>query len=277
MSDKEKNGTTEKEGQARAEQTVMEGVLGAVDTQLPPDETYDENSYKVKLDRFEGPLDLLLHLIKAAKIEIKDIFVSQITEQYMEYIEQIKEVDLENASEFIEMAAWLIEIKSKSLLPKPKEEVPEEEDSEKQLIRRLEEYKLYKEASQKMKEQETVGIHFRAPDQSVGEPRFMLKDMTMDGLMKALQKMFLKMEKRNITQKERHIVLDRFTVAEKMSHIKDFMLFRKTARFDELFDDDYSKSEIITTFQALLELLKLQFVRAEQHEVFGEILLTKVA
>lgn len=238
---------------------------------------YDENSYKVRLEQFEGPLDLLLHLIKAAKIEIKDIFVSQITEQYMEYINELKEVDLENASEFIEMAAWLIEIKSKSLLPKPKEEVPEEEDGEKQLIQRLEEYKLYKEASLKMKEQETVGIHFRSPDAGVGEPRFILKDMTMDGLMKALQKMFLKMEKRNITHKERRITLDRFTVAEKMSHIKDFMLLRDTARFDELFESDYSKSEIITTFQALLELLKLQFVRAEQKEIFGEILITKVA
>ena len=161
--------------------------------ELPEGEEINEASYKVKLESFEGPLDLLLHLIKAAKIEIKDIFVSQITEQYIEYINDIKEVDLENASEFIEMAAWLIEIKSKSLLPKPQEEVPEEEDSEKQLIQRLEEYKLYKEACQKMKEQETVGIHFRSPDSSVGEPRFVLKDMTMEGLMKALRKMFLKM------------------------------------------------------------------------------------
>lgn len=247
------------------------------ETFLPEGEEINEASYKVKLESFEGPLDLLLHLIKAAKIEIKDIFVSQITEQYIEYINDIKEVDLENASEFIEMAAWLIEIKSKSLLPKPQEEVPEEEDSEKQLIQRLEEYKLYKEACQKMKEQETVGIHFRSPDASVGEPRFVLKDMTMEGLMKALRKMFLKMEKRSITQKERHITLDRFTVAEKMSHIKDFMLLRDTATFDELFEDDYSKSEIITTFQALLELLKLQFVKAEQQEIFGEILLKKVA
>ena len=245
--------------------------------ELPEGEEINEASYKVKLESFEGPLDLLLHLIKAAKIEIKDIFVSQITEQYIEYINDIKEVDLENASEFIEMAAWLIEIKSKSLLPKPQEEVPEEEDSEKQLIQRLEEYKLYKEACQKMKEQETVGIHFRSPDSSVGEPRFVLKDMTMEGLMKALRKMFLKMEKRSITQKERHITLDRFTVAEKMSHIKDFMLLRDTATFDELFEDDYSKSEIITTFQALLELLKLQFVKAEQQEIFGKILLKKVA
>ena len=98
------------------ENEIQEQTL-VTEAALPDGEEFDESSYKVKLDRFEGPLDLLLHLIKAAKIEIKDIFVSQITEQYMEYIEQIKEVDLENASEFIEMAAWLLEIKSKSLLP----------------------------------------------------------------------------------------------------------------------------------------------------------------
>lgn len=258
-------------------QTEMPEVLQDDATAMPPQEEYNESSYKIKLEQFEGPLDLLLHLIKQAKIQIQDIFVSQITEQYIAYIEELKEVDLENASEFIEMAAWLIEIKSKSLLPKPKEEESDEEDAQKQLIQKLEEYKLYKEACEKMKEQETVGIHFRSPDSSVGEPRFILKDMTMEGLMKALQKMFLKLEKRNITHKERKITLDRFTVAEKMSHIKDFMLLRETATFDELFEADYSKSEIITTFQALLELLKLQFVTATQREVFGEILIKKVA
>lgn len=241
-------------------------------------EAYNESSaYRVKLSAFEGPLDLLLHLIKVAKIRIEDIFVSEITEQYLSYMDQIDELNLDDASEFIEMAAWLIEIKSRSLLPKPQEEIPPEEDPQKELIRRLEEYKLYKEASTKMKDLEAVGMHFRAPDAGLSEPRFVLKDMNMEGLMIALQKMFLKLEKRNITKRERHITLDRFTVAEKMAHIKDFMLLHETAKFDELFDADYTKSEIITTFQALLELLKLQFVRAQQKEVFGEILITRVA
>lgn len=237
----------------------------------------DSDAYKVHLDAFDGPLDLLLSLVKTAKIRIEDIFVSQITEQYMEYMNEIRTVDLERASEFIEMAAWLLEIKSKSLLPKPKEEVPDEEDPQKQLIQRLEEYKLYKEACKKMKEQEVIGIHYREPDSSVGETRFVLKDMNMDGLMKALQKMFLKLEKKSLVTKERKITLDRFTVAEKISHIKDFMLLRDEAKFTDLFEEDYSKSEIITTFQALLELLKLQFVTARQQETFGDIVLHKVA
>ncbi len=236
----------------------------------------DSNAIKFHLVAFDGPLDLLLTLIKAAKIRIEDIFVSQITEQYLEYMQEIRDVDLEKASEFIEMAAWLLEIKSKSLLPKPKEEIPEEEDPQKQLIRKLEEYKLYKEASQKMKEQEVVGMHYREPDASVGKTHFLLKDMTMDGLMHALQKMFLKLEKRALIPTERKITLDRFTVADKISHIKDFMHMRDVAKFTDLFEDDYSKSEIITTFQALLELLKAQFVTAHQEETFGEITLKKV-
>ncbi len=246
-------------------------------SEAPLAEEYDENSYRVKLEQFEGPLDLLLHLIKSAKIRIEDIFVSEITEQYLSYMDQVASLDLDSASEFIEMAAWLLEIKARSLLPKPQEELPPEEDPQKQLIRRLEEYKLYKEACAKMKEQEAVGMHFRAPDAGLAEPRFVLKDMNMDGLMAALQKMFLKLEKRSITARARHITLDRFTVAEKMAHIKDFMLLHERANFTELFDDDYTKSEIITTFQALLELLKLQFVRVEQHEVFGEITIIRTA
>ncbi|MDE7394981.1 MAG: segregation/condensation protein A, partial [Clostridiales bacterium] len=237
----------------------------------------NDSSYRVKLAAFEGPLDLLLHLIKTAKIKIEDIFVSEITEQYMSYMNEISELDLDAASEFIEMAAWLLEIKSRSLLPKPQEEAEQEDDPKKELIRRLEEYNLYKEACAKMKEQEAVGMHFRAPDAGLAEPHFVLKDMNMEGLMQALQKMFLKLEKRSITKRERHITLDRFTVTEKMSHIKDFMLLRETAKFDELFEADYTKSEIITTFQALLELLKLQFITATQKEVFGEILIRKVA
>ena len=244
------------------------------------------DSYCVKVNRFsgpqfDGPLELLVSLVKKARIDIQDFFVSDITEQYIAFMEEMNVFDLEGASEFIEIAALLIEIKSKSLLPRAEEAVEDTDAQQLQqeIMRRMysEEYEVYKGASVKMKDLETVGTHYREPDMSMLEPKLVLKDMTMDGLMKALQKMFLKMEKRNITQKERRITLDRFTVAEKMSHIKDFMLLRDEAKFDELFDDDYSKSEIITTFQALLELLKLQFVRAEQKEIFGEILLHKVA
>ena len=143
------------------------------------------------------------------------------------------------------------------MLPKPEADAPDDaEDAKRELIQRIEEYKLYKEASLKMKERETVGLHFREPDPSVGEVKFVLKDMNMDGLLKALQKLFLKMDRNAVKPKERKITLDRFTVEEKIGSIKDVMLTKDTVSFFDLFEDDYSKSEIITTFQAL---------RSEEH------------
>ena len=233
------------------------------------------DSYNVHLDSFDGPIDLLLHLVKAAKIRIEDIFLSAITDQYMKYMEQIDSVDLEKASDFIDVAAILLEIKSKSILPGEEEE-EDENSAKRELIQKIEEYKLYKEACEKMKETETVGAFYKQPDESVGDPRVILKDMTMDGLMHALQKLFLKMEKRALAAPQRKITLDRFTVAEKISHIKDALLIRDEANFFDLFDADYTKSEIITTFQALLELLKMQFMRAEQKEIFGDIILHRI-
>ncbi len=228
------------------------------------------------LKDFEGPLDTLLFLIGKSKLSIEEVKLADITSQYLEYMNELDTVDLSKASEFIVMASKLIEIKSKSLLPKPVEAEPDAVDEEAEIKQRLAEYKLYKEASEKLKLSETVGIMYRAPDDSVGQPRLVLKDMNMEGLTEALKKMFLKLEQRAVEIKERHIVRDRFTVAEKISVIKDTLLIKKRVLFTELFDDAYTKSEIITTFQALLELIKLQYLTAEQNEVFGEIVLNKV-
>ncbi len=245
-------------------------------TEINSEEEYS-SSYRVKLADFEGPLDLLLELVKKNKLDIATLKVAMITEQYMEYMKEIDTIDLDKASEFIEMAALLLEIKSKALLPKL-EEIAEddEEDSEESLRRRLEEYKLYKEAGEKMKEKETVNILYRAPDPTVGKPKLVLKDMTKLGLMEALKKLFVKMEQRALVNQNRQIKLDRFTVADKIREIADFITMRETASFFELFEDDYTKSEIITTFQALLELIKNQVLTAEQKEIFGDIILTKV-
>lgn len=246
--------------------------------EIAENEESDNKKQRFKLGSFEGPLDLLLDLVRKAKIDIHDIFVSEITEQYMAYMSDLKDMDLDKASEFIEVAALLLEIKSKALLPKENEDAAEDEnDPKKDLIRRLEEYKLYKEASLKMKEMETVGIHFRPPDPSVGDVKFVLKDMNMDGLMKALQKLLLKLDKKAKSPTERKITMDRFTVSDIVSKIKDVMLLRDSVSFYDLFEEDYTKSEIITTFQALLELLKMQVVRVEQQNTFGEIILHKVA
>ena len=241
------------------------------------DDALDEggaSGYKIKLAQFEGPLDLLLHLIKRAKIQIREIFVSEITSQYLEYLAEISTVDLESAAEFMAMASYLIEIKAKSLLPKPEVLNDPDEDDGSDLIRRLEEYDLFKKASEKMKETETVKLHFRAPDPTVGDERIALKDMNMEGLFRALQKIYSRIEKRSLSMTEREIVRDPFTVAEKIELIENLLASKRKVKFDELFDENSTKTEIITTFQALLELMKLQFLEVTQEETFGEILLT---
>ena len=244
---------------------------------LEGSDVYDSESFVVKIENFDGPLDLLWYLIKRAKIDVNDIFISHITEQYLQSIAAVDILDLEKASDFIEVAACLIEIKSKAMLPKI--ETPQEDDSdpEKELIRRLEEYRIYKEASIKMKEHETTGLHFRDPDGTVGVPRMVLpEDMDIKGLVTALQKLFGKIDKRAQENKLHSIRKDRFTVAEKMAQIMEVFALNEEVKFNDLFDSDYNKSEIITTFQAMLELLKNQFFTAEQDCPFGEITLHRV-
>lgn len=263
---------TEKESEITRRREEIEKYISS----LSDADAFNNDSYHVQLDYFEGPLDLLLFLVKRTKIDITEIKISMITDQYISMMSQIDSVDLERATDFLEVAATLLEIKAKSVLPKPVIEVPDEDDPEKLLLRRLEEYKLYKEASKKMKEYETIGLHYRDPDKSVGKPRLVLADMNKDGLMEALRKMFMKLEQRAEQNKERSIVRDRFTVAEKINEIMEAFEENETYSFYELFDSDYNKSEIITTFQAMLELLKNQFFIAEQSEIFGDIILKKV-
>lgn len=239
---------------------------------------YDsENSYRIVLKDFEGPLDLLLEMVKRAKIKIEDIFISDITEQYLEAMDQVDELDLDQAADFIEVASTLIEIKSRALLPRPEVVESPEDDPKVQFINRLEEYRIFKEAAEKMREQEIINMHYRAPDESVGQPRLVLKDMTTDGLVKALKKMFEKLGTRQKMFVTRKIERDPFTVDEKIDYIRHRVFAAERVLFDELFDEDFTINEVVTTFQALLELLKMQEVHAEQKEIFDTIIITRRA
>ena len=227
--------------------------------------------YSTKLDNFEGPLDLLLHLIKEAKIEIKDIFVSQVTEQFLEYINGVSSLDVDKASEYLNMAATLLEIKSKSLLPKI-EIIDENEDPEQALIRQLEEYKLFKDASEKLKEKENVSRFYKEPDKTVGEVKVVYNDFNLDGLINAFSKLLMRVDDK--TRKDnvlKEIPKEVFTVKDKVDQIRTVLLERKSISFFEMFSYHYTKTELITTFQALLELLKLQYVSVEQNGVFEDI------
>lgn len=245
-------------------------------------DVYDEDSYQIRLENFEGPIDLLWFLIRKSKIDVSEVFVSQITDQYLKAMEQVERLDMEKASEFLQVATCLIEIKSKKMLPTPPiVELPDDENPEVILMRKLLEYKekyypIYKDASKKMKENENTDSFFRAPDSSVGKPRFVLSDMNMDGLVKALQKMFFKIEQRAKENLVKTIVKDRFTVEERITQLKDVFATTQSVKFENLIEEDYSKIEIITTFQAVLELLKDQFLHVIQENPFDDILLEKM-
>jgi len=229
----------------------------------------------VKIDDFEGPLDMLLHLVKQARVDIKDVFVSKIIDQFLSVLNQLDKIDLEKASEFISIASIFIEVKAKSLLPTNEFDKPEEDSGKRELIRKLEEYKLFKEISEKMKQQETVGLFYKPPESYTTDTIEVLKDMTPLGLLKAMQKLFSRLEKRPDVSATKQIALDRFTVADKINDIKSLLQVRNEVSFFELFDSGYSKLEIITTFQALLELLKLQLAHAEQKETYEDIIISK--
>ena len=232
-------------------------------------------SYKVRLSNFEGPLDLLLYLIKDSKLEIENIKLASITEQYLNYMKDIDKVDMENAAEFIEVAATLVEIKSKSMIPQEQDKIKDEDDPEWILLQRLKEYKLYKEASEKMKTQEIANRMYKLPDEKVNDFRNVLTQMTVDGLIKAFTNLLTKAAVREVVQEERTIEKDRWTVEEKIFEIKTIVSTCEKIKFDELVGEDFSRGEIITLFMAMLELLKLQVINVSQEEMFGEIQIIK--
>ncbi len=241
-----------------------------------------EVDYTTVLDNFEGPLDLLLYLIKQEEIEIKDIFVSQVTEQFLAYMKGLPSLDLEKASEYLDIAATIIDIKARRLVPPPDYEEDGDYDSddfgygdynpERELIQALEEYQTAK----KLKERETVGYIFKAPDKEFAATQIQYTDMTLDGLVKAFTKMMVRLEtKKRENPPPREIPKDVYTVRDKVKHIYTSVTSRESMQFEDLFANDSTTPEIVTTFQALLELLKHQFVIVEQEELFSSITIKK--
>ena len=232
-----------------------------------------EQLYKIKLPEFEGPMDLLLHLIKENKVDIYDIPISLITGQYLEYIEIMKELDLEIAGEFLVMAATLIQIKSRMLLP-PDEEVPPEEmeDPRFELVQRLLEYQAFKDAASilKEKEDERLKIFGRPPEVPVEEeallPELYLFDVNLFDLLAAFKKLLT-----NAPPEMRTITRETLTVKDKMMHIVDMLENIESIRFEELFKESFTRVQLIVTFLALLELLRLGLARVYQEQQFGNI------
>ncbi len=234
--------------------------------------SFVDDKYRFKLENFEGPLDLLLHLIKDSKLDIMTVKLADITEQYLEYMKDLESIDMDRASEFITVAATLLEIKSKHLLPVEVEEDPEEEDSETLLLRRLKEYELFKQTGQRLREIEDINKLYRAPGKETEKVKIIIKDMVLDKLLDAFANLLSRQKARGAEKPEpKTVVKDRFTVAEKVVSIRSYTREHKRYPFEELFANDMTKSEMINVFLALLELLKLQTLRVEQTNVFGQI------
>ncbi len=241
-------------------------------------ENFESNvDYTTVLSNFEGPLDLLLYLVKTNEIEIKEIFVSQVMEQFLAYMRGLPYLDVDKASEYLVIASTILSIKAKSLVPDDEDEnfLDDEEDERTQLIRALEEYRLIKEETVKLKEMETVGYFYKEPDKSVGQVKVVYKDFTLDGLVQAFTELMLRIETEKKEEEDyKEIPQDTFTVAEKIGVIRQTLKLRENVRFEELLARKYNKVEAITTFQALLELLKHQYICVKQSEVFASILIS---
>lgn len=242
-------------------------------------------AYVVELKQYEytGPLDLLLDMISHAKINIREIFVSEITEQYLEAMKQIDDLDMDSASEFLQMAATLVEIKSRALLPKPPEpEDPEEESPEEALIRQLEEYKKFKEISREMKQLEDEAREYitKLPEEyPLPPPTIELTGLTLAGLAKAFARVLKRLEEQAENEQfenfsRREVRREVFTVGQCMARIKK-RVKNGPVSFFSLFEDAPAKEEVITVFLALLELLKLSQVKATQKDEYEDIIIEK--
>lgn len=235
--------------------------------------------YKVKLEVFEGPLDLLLYLIKKDEVDIYDISLERITGQYLEFMEAFKALDLEVAGEFVVMAANLIYLKSRALLPahvQPPDEEAEEEDPRWDLIRQLVEYKKFKDAAAQLsqRELEQSNLFGRLPEGGDVAPERPLGDVSVFDLINAFNKVL----KRIATKSEdlREIFEENYTVSDKIDLIMKMTSSGVPLKFSELFAQAASRTEIVVTFLALLELIRVKQLRCVQEEPFAEIELRRV-
>jgi segregation and condensation protein A len=233
------------------------------------------DDYKVKLEVFEGPLDLLLFLIKRDEIDIYDISIERITRQYLEYLQAFRELNIEIAGEFLVMAANLVYMKSRSLLPvdqQPPEEEADEDDPRWELVRQLIEYKKFKEVAadphvREIEEQQRFARPANySPELALAPIR--LGEVGIFQLINAFQTVIKRVEAR---QDLRELFDDQFTVSDKIEVILQRISSGRQLRFSALFEDIASRVEIVVTFLALLELIRLKQVRATQIDPLGEI------
>lgn len=246
----------------------------------------DKKKCTFRINKFEGPLDLLLHLININEVEITDIPIFEITRQYIEYIEDLEELDLDLASEFILMASELLEIKSKLLLPDPKFDTEEYNESghdpREDLVKKLLEYKKYKNAANLFdKRYNDYGRMYFKEQEDLSD---FVKKVPIDELNKDLEKDLLvsaiKRVLKNIDRQDKNredyfdkVKRDAYTVEAKIDFIEEKLLLLSSFEFSTLFNEKTNKNEVIVTFMALLELLKMNRITVVQEYMFDEIVI----
>lgn len=232
-------------------------------------------AYEVHLNQFDGPLDLLLHLIEQVKVDIKDIFISEITTQYLALMGEMDELDMDTASEFLIMAATLVYIKSRSLLPRPPREDTEEEDPEVLLVRQLREYKAFKEAGAKLAQlQEAMSrAYTRLPEEYLLPPQeYDLGEATCAELYEAFFAILNREAPQQKAPSSLHQVhADTFTIRMQLKKIRAVLAEQGRVTFESLFDDASEKIEIIVTFMALLDMIMRNEITLKQKTPYGPI------
>ena len=228
-----------------------------------------------RINEFEGPLDLLLHLIKESKMDIMNIEIESITKQYMDYLEEQEKMNLEIASEYLVLASELLEIKSKMLLPSYKDEnEEEEEDPREQLINRLLEYQAYKEITKVLQEKESLRreIYTKSPENIknyIDEVKEINIDVSLDDLVEAFKK-YLQRKQDNKPLKT-NVTVNEISVSSRRHDIKRLLKTKKKVSFFELFPV-ISKEYVVATFLAILEMAKSQELRITQNDTFDDII-----
>jgi segregation and condensation protein A len=244
-------------------------VDGEPVTQLPQDLYIPPYALQVFLEAFEGPLDLLLYLIRRQNIDILDIPIAEITRQYVEYIELMKEMQLELAGEYLLMAAMLAEIKSRMLLPRPPSEEAEEDDPRAELIRRLQEYERFKRAAEDLDglprlERDVMSVEIEAPERKITTK---LPDVTLKELLVAFHAVL----KRAEMFSNLHLQREPLSVRQRMSEILSRIKSSTFTSFSDLFDPEEGRMGVAVTFIAILELLRESTIEVVQTEAFAPL------
>ena len=238
----------------------------------------ETKKYSIKIDNFEGPLDLLIYLIEKNKMKINEINLTEITDQYIEYLNEMEQLDLEIASEFLVMASTLLYLKSKNLLPK--QEI-EEELTEEELIRKIIEYKKYKEISKVLKENYSqYSKRICKQQEKIELPKRKLQEEYEKDLIPNLYKQIVERTSVRLNKNAKNIekiaLVENYTVASKVKEMFKVLIKQKKFIFNKMFSlNKHNKQEIVTAFSGLLELSRRDKVKTSQEELFGDILVEK--